>query len=142
MKSKPITAQVAIITGGGTGIGRAFAEALSAAGATVVISSRREDVLQKTARDLNLKLNAERVFPHACDILDRNQIQAMVSSVYERLGSIDILINNAGLAVPETVEAITEIGWDTVMDTNLRSVMRLCREVLPHMIAKDFGDIV
>ena len=142
MKTKPLSKQVAIITGGGTGIGRGFAQALSAAGASVVICSRREHVLQNTANELNSELDSERVFPWACDILDHEQIETMISSVFQRFGSIDILINNAGLAVPETIEAITEIGWDTVMGTNLRSVMLLGRAVLPHMIAEDFGDIV
>jgi len=66
----------------------------------------------------------------------------LVAEVFRQWGSIDVLINNAGLAVPETVAAITETGWNTVMDTNLRSVMQLVRVVLPHMIADDFGDIV
>ena len=142
MKTKQLQEQVAIITGGGTGIGRALAEALAAAGTKVVIASRREDMLRQTAAELNRNNNAERVFAYPVDILDRDQIEALVKQVFDRFGSIDILINNAGLAVPETVEAITEVGWDTVLETNLRSVMRLVRAVLPHMIADDFGDIV
>jgi|SRR5438876_4514063 len=142
MKTKPLSQQVAIITGGGTGIGRAFAEALADAGAKVVIASRREDVLRQTAAELNGQLDAESVFPYACDILDRDQIDTLVTEVFKRWGAIDILINNAGLAVPETVEAITETGWNTVLDTNLRSVMQLVRAVLPHMMAADFGDII
>lgn len=142
MKTKLLSEQVAILTGGGTGIGRAFADALAAAGAKVVIASRKEDVLRQTAEELNAKYGAERVFPYACEILDRDQIESLASSVFQRWNSIDILINNAGLAVPETVEAITETGWNTVLDTNLRSVMQLTRAVLPHMIADDFGDVV
>jgi NADP-dependent 3-hydroxy acid dehydrogenase YdfG len=62
--------------------------------------------------------------------------------VYERWQSIDVLVNNSGLAVPERVEEITDEGWDTVMETNLRGVMQLVQAVLPHMRANDFGDIV
>ena len=142
MKTKPLSEQVAIVTGGGSGIGRAFAEALAAEKVKVVIASRREDVLHQTAAELNGALDAEYVFPVGCDILDQKQIEDLVTSVFKRLGSIDILINNAGLAVPETVEAITETGWNTVLDTNLRSVMQLVRSVLPHMMAEDFGDII
>ncbi len=142
MKTKSLSEQVAIITGGGTGIGRAFAQALAAEKVKVVIASRREDVLHQTAAELNDGLNAEYVFPVGCDILDQGQIEDLVTSVFKRWGSIDILINNAGLAVPETVEAITETGWNTVLDTNLRSVMQLVRSVLPHMMAEDFGDII
>ncbi len=142
MKTKPFSEQIAIVTGGGTGIGRAFAEALAQAETTVVIASRREEVLKQTAAELNTKFSAERIVPFGCDVLDRDQIEALVSFAFERWNCIDILINNAGLAVPETVEAITETGWSTVLDTNLRSVMQLTRAMLPHMMAEDFGDIV
>src|SRR5712672_1399422 len=135
MKNKPFSDQVALVTGGGTGIGRAFTEALALAGARVVIASRREDVLGHTAHQLNLKLGAERVFPYVFDISDRHQIQALVGHVIQERGAIDVLINNSGLAVPETVDQITEAGWDKVMDTNLRGVMQLARAVLPFMIA-------
>ena len=142
MKTKPLAKQVAIVTGGGTGIGRALTEALAAAEVKVVIASRREDVLSRTVSEVNAGCNAERVFSYPCDILDCVQIESLVDYVFKRFGSIDVLINNAGLAVPETVEAISETAWDTVLDTNVRSVMRLVRAVLPHMVADDFGDIV
>lgn len=142
LKTKLLTEQVALITGGGTGIGRAFAEALAAAGTRVAIASRREDVLHRTADEINEKLNSERVFPHVFDIRHRAQIEALVNIVTERWHGVDILVNNSGLAVPETVEQVTEEGWDTVMDTNLRGVMQLVRVVLPQMVANDFGDIV
>src|SRR6266436_5188149 len=141
-KTKPISDQVALVTGGGTGIGRALTEALAAAGARVVIASRREDVLLRTAEEINLKLGAERAFPCVFDIRERRLIDALVSQVIEQHGALDVLVNNSGLAVPETVDQITEAGWDKVMDTNLRGVMQLVRAVLPFMIANEFGDIV
>jgi 3-oxoacyl-[acyl-carrier protein] reductase len=142
MKTKAFSNQVALITGGGTGIGRAFTETLAGAGATVVIASRRENILSETARELNLKFASERVFPYAFDIRERREVDALVGHVIERHGALDILINNSGLAVPETADQMTEEGWDRVMDTNLRGVMRLVRAALPHMIANEFGDIV
>jgi 3-oxoacyl-[acyl-carrier protein] reductase len=141
-KTKPFTEQIAIITGGGTGIGRAFGEALVRAGATVVIASRREETLRRTASELNATAGAERVHAYAFDVRDRAQTESLVSYTVERFGSIDVLINNAGLAVPETVVEITDEGWDTVMDTNLRGAMWLVRAALPHMLAQDFGDVV
>jgi 3-oxoacyl-[acyl-carrier protein] reductase len=142
VKTKFFKEQVAIITGGGTGIGRAFCEALSGAGARVVIASRREEKLRQTADELNAKLKSERIYQYAFDIRDRAQTDALVRYTMERFGSIDLLINNAGLAVPETVTEITDEGWDTVMDTNLRGAMWLVRAALPHMIAASFGDVV
>ena len=133
---------MAIITGGGTGIGRAFTEALASAGTKVVIASRRRDVLSRTAAEINATLAAERVFPYEFDIRERAQVEELIADVFGRWQCIDVLINNSGLAVPETVEEITDDGWDTVMETNLRGVMQLVRAVLPHMRANDFGDIV
>ncbi len=141
-KTKPLSDQIALVTGGGSGIGRAFTEALARAGARVVIASRREDVLRNTAEELNGKCGAERVFPYAFDIRDRRQIDALIDHVVGKWKSIDLLINNSGLAVPETVDQITEDGWDKVIETNLRGVMQLVRAALPHMIKNDFGDIV
>jgi len=142
LKNKPISDQVALVTGGGTGIGRAFTEALATAGARVIIASRREDVLRHTAEELNLKLGAERVFPYAFNIRERKLIDALVGHIVAEHKALDILINKSGLAVPETADQITEEGWDKVMDTNLRGVMQLVRAALPFMIANEFGDIV
>ena len=140
--SKRLTDQVALVTGGGTGIGRAFAEALATSGTRVVIASRREEALQRTASELNQKCGAECVFPYAFDIRDCAQIDSLVRNTIERWQSLDVLVNNSGLAVPETVDQISDEGWDKVMETNLRGVMQLVRATLPHMIKNDFGDIV
>jgi len=142
LRTRPLIEQVALVTGGGTGIGRAFAEALAAAGVRVVIASRREEVLKRTAGELNRKFDAERLDTHLVDLRDLAQIDLLVNDVIERYQSLDVLINNSGLAVPETVDQMTEDGWDKVIETNLRSVMQLVRAVLPHMIKHDFGDIV
>ena len=141
-KTKQFSDQVALVTGGGTGIGRAFVEQLALGGVQVVIASRRKDVLQETADEINELVGWERVFPYVFDIRDRVQIDSLVSYVIERWRALDVLVNNSGLAVPETVDQISESGWDTVMDTNLGGAMRLVRAALPHMIANEFGDIV
>jgi len=142
MIDKQISQQLAIVTGGGTGIGRSFSEALAAAGARVAIASRREAVLRAAADEINATVGAERVFPFVFDIRDRGQIESLVKEVIERWQTIDLLINNSGLAVPESVEAVTEEGWNKVMDTNLCGVAQLVRAVLPQMTKNDFGDIV
>jgi len=142
MKTKPLSEQVALITGGGTGIGRAFAEALAGAGSRVVIASRRRDVLRRTADEMNEAVKSELVFPYHFDIRDREQTEELAADVFNRWQAIDVLVNNSGLAVPETVDEITDDGWNTVMDTNLCGVMQLVRAVLPFMRRNDFGDIV
>jgi NADP-dependent 3-hydroxy acid dehydrogenase YdfG len=142
MKTKALSEQVAIVTGGGSGIGRAFAEALATAGARVVIASRRTDVLRRAADEINNDLGVELVSSYEFDVRDRSQAEKLVTDVYRRWQAIDVLINNSGLAVAETIEGMTDDGWETVMDTNLRGVMQLVRATLPFMRKNDFGDIV
>jgi meso-butanediol dehydrogenase / (S,S)-butanediol dehydrogenase / diacetyl reductase len=142
LKTKPFSGQVALVTGGGTGIGRAFAGALASAGARVVIASRSEDVLRRTADELNAGVGAERVYTYAFDVRVREQCEALVRHTAERFGSLDVLVNNSGLAVPETVEEITDEGWETVLSTNLKGAMWLVRAALPLMAAQEFGDVV
>ena len=141
-KTKPFSEQVALVTGGGSGIGRAFTEALATAGARVVIASRREDVLKQTSEEFNQVLGSERVFLYKIDIRDASQIGELVQYIIDRWRTLDVLVNNSGLAVPETVDQITEDGWDKVIETNLRAAMQLVRAVLPHMVRNDFGDVV
>ena len=140
MKTKPLSQQVAIVTGGGTGIGRAFTEALANVGVKVIIASRKNEILQRTANEINRSIGVARVFTHAFDIRDSGQIESLINFVVDRDRTIDILINNSGLAVAETVEEISDEGWEKVLQTNLRGVMQLVRGV--HMMKEDFGDIV
>lgn len=141
-KTKPFSEQVALVTGGGTGIGRAFTQGLALFGVSVVIASRRKEVLENTASDVNELVGWERVFPYACDLRDRLQMDSLVTYIIDRWRTLDVLVNNSGLAVPETVDQISEDGWDTVMETNLRAAMQLVRAVLPYMVKNDFGDVV
>src|ERR1041385_8843762 len=142
LKTKPFSEQVALVTGGGTGIGRAFTSALANAGARVCIASRSERVLLRTADELNSAVGAERVFTYALDVRAREQCEAVVRHTFERFGSLDVLVNNSGLAVPETVEEITEEGWDTVLETNLKGTMWLLRAAPPFLTGADFRAIV
>jgi meso-butanediol dehydrogenase / (S,S)-butanediol dehydrogenase / diacetyl reductase len=142
LRNKPLPEQVALVTGGGTGIGRAFAEALSGAGARVLIASRREEVLRRAAEEMNAACGAERVFPYAFDVRSRRQCERLIAYAVEKFGSLDVLVNNSGLAVPETIEEISAEGWDEVLETNLKGAMWLVRAALPRMTERDFGDVV
>jgi NAD(P)-dependent dehydrogenase (short-subunit alcohol dehydrogenase family) len=141
-KTKQLSEQVALVTGGGTGIGRAFTSALAGAGARVCIASRSGTALRRTADELNSAAGAERVFTYAFDVRVRDECEGLVRHCVEQFGSLDVLVNNSGLAVPETVEEITDEGWETVLQTNLKGAMWLVRAALPVMTAQDFGDIV
>jgi 3-oxoacyl-[acyl-carrier protein] reductase len=143
MIQKPLNQQVALVTGGGTGIGRAFTEALLENRIrAVIIASRRKEVVDATANEFNQRFNHQQVLPYAFDIRSRAETENLVKYAVEKFGTIDILINNSGLAVPETVENITVEGWEKVLETNLRGAMWLTQLVLPRMLEQDFGDIV
>jgi len=143
MKTKDFSQQSALVTGGATGIGRAFTEVLLAGEiGAVIIASRRQNVLDEAARELNLKFGAGRVVPYAFDIRSRAETENLVRFALEKCGAIDVLINNSGLAVPETVTEISDAGWDTVLETNLRGAMWLAQMLLPRMLEQDFGDII
>lgn len=142
LRTKQFSEQVAVITGGGTGIGRAFAEALAGAGVRVCIASRREEVLRRAAEEINGLAGRELAHPYAFDVRDRAQCESLVTHTVERFGAVDLLVNNSGLAVPETVDEMSESGWDKVMETNLKGAMWLVRAALPHMTRQDFGDVV
>ena len=107
----------------------------------MVIASRRRDVLDNASRDLNAA-HGPRVHPFAFDIRDRQQADDLVADTINKFGAVDLLINNSGLAVPETVTGITDSGWDEVLETNLRGAVWLTQLVLPKMFEQDFGDIV
>lgn len=135
--------QTALITGGGSGIGRAFARALCEAGfGTVLIASRRKDVISQTCSELQAEFPGQRLLAYPFDIRDRQQTESLMRYATDVVGGVDVLINNSGLAIPETVESISDQGWDTVLDTNLRGAMWLTQLVLPGMVAQNFGDIV
>jgi 3-oxoacyl-[acyl-carrier protein] reductase len=143
MKNKFLKEQTALITGGATGIGRAFVEALLENNIrAVIIASRRREILDEAANELNQKFGSERVFPYAFDLRIREQTENLVKYAIDNFGSVDLLINNSGLAVPETVTEITEEGWDKVLETNLRGAMWLTQLLLPPMLEQDFGDVV
>ena len=108
----------------------------------VVIASRRRDALEAAAAGINELTGQERVYTYEFDVRVREQCEALVSHCVERFGSLDVLVNNSGLAVPETVEEITEEGWETVLTTNLKGAMWLVRAALPVMAGREFGDIV
>jgi 3-oxoacyl-[acyl-carrier protein] reductase len=143
VKQKPFNEQTALITGGATGIGRSFAEALLEKGIkAVIIASRRREVVDGAANELNQKYGGERVFPYSFDVRNREQTEGLAKYAVGRFGAVDVLINNSGLAVPETATEITQAGWDKVLETNLRGAMWLTQLLLPRMIEQDFGDIV
>lgn len=131
--------QVALITGGGTGIGRAIAHELASLGATVVIGARRRAPLESTVQEILAaggKANATTV-----DIRQQGQIEDMVASIIQDHGRIDLLVNNAGGQFPAPAEQISPNGWRTVVDLNLNGTFMVTRQVFNAWMG-DHGGVV
>ncbi len=113
------TSKIAIVTGGGTGIGRAIARALGAAGYTVVISGRRADVLEKAAAELGKETGAE-YLAVSTDVGDRASVKSLFDQVSAKYGRLDLLVNNAGINVPNVpMEELSFEHWNAIVAANL-----------------------
>lgn len=132
-----LNGQTAWITGGGTGIGAAGARALAEAGATVVVSGRREAPLNLVAEEIRAAGGQARVL--ALDTSDPQAVQAAA----DQIGTVDILVASAGLNVPERdLGRLTNDGWDKVVNVNLNGVFYCARAVLPGMRERGVGTLV
>jgi 3-oxoacyl-[acyl-carrier protein] reductase len=132
--------KVAIVTGGSRGIGKAVAIALAKKGYNVVICSRNKDELNKAKEELE-KFNVK-VLAIKCDVRHYKQVKNLVKKTIKEFGRIDILINNAGIALKKNVVDMSEEEWDNVIDTNLKGPFLFTKEVLPFMIRQKSGCIV
>ncbi|SDY11537.1 SDR family NAD(P)-dependent oxidoreductase [Salimicrobium album] len=135
------TGKTAIVTGGGSGIGKTVAEGLSESGATVAIVGRTLEKTEAAAREIHDK-TGNTVKGYQGDVTDSGGIQKFLSNIYDDFGQIDILVNNAGTLVPGTVEDLDEQGWDQVMETNAKSIFFTTQAVLPYMKEQNYGRII
>lgn len=133
--------RVAWITGGGSGIGLAGAEALAAEGWRVVVSGRRADVLDGVVRGIAGR--GGEAFACVLDVGDAAQVAAVAGQILDRHGRIDCLVNSAGINVPKRSWAdVTLEGWDQVVDINLNGLMYCIHAVLPAMRQQRDGCII
>lgn len=124
------TDHVAIVTGGGSGIGAATAHRLAREGATVVVTGRTQEKLEKTAADAG---GPGTVVPRVVDASDESAIAALVDDVVREYGHLDTLVNNAAVARPGTVEDVDAATWREVMATDVDGVFFASRAALPHL---------
>jgi NAD(P)-dependent dehydrogenase (short-subunit alcohol dehydrogenase family) len=135
------TEQVALITGGGRGLGRAFAEALAQAGVTVALVARSENELRDVAQ--TIEQAGGRALTFAADVTDRQAIEQVVAEIEQRLGRIDLLINSADSfrALGLIAESDPDDWWREV-EINVRGPFLCTRAVLPGMVARGRGRII
>lgn len=129
--------KVGIVTGAGTGIGRACAIALANEGARLALAGRRKDRIQQLADELG-----DRVVAVACDVTRPDEINRLLGQTADRFGELNFLVNNAGVLRPGTAEQVTEDDWDLTFNTNVRSVWLLSRAVLPNLRKAGGGSII
>jgi NAD(P)-dependent dehydrogenase (short-subunit alcohol dehydrogenase family) len=141
LKLFDLTGKAALVTGGSKGLGKAMARGLAEAGADVMISSRHESELQPALAEI-LQGTGRRGHYLVADMSRRRDVAALAKAAIERLGHVDILINNAGTNQPQPSDQIRDDDWDRVLEINLSSVMMLTRALIPQMKARRWGRII
>ncbi len=135
--------RVIIITGGGTGLGKAMALTLAGAGADIVLAARRREPLEETAGEVRALGRRALVVP--TDVADSAAVNRMVAQTLTEMGRLDILINNAGIVRGEQrkpIWDITDADWRLGMDTNLTGSFYCCRAVGKHFVSQKSGKVI
>ena len=132
--------RVALVTGASGDIGAAIAGGLAAAGATMALSGRSVERLERVGAAISGAGHAHMLFP--ADLAESGAPQRLATHVAEQLGRIDILVNCAGMNRRQPIATVSEENFDAIMSANLRSAFLLSQAVLPHMIAQGGGKIV
>jgi NAD(P)-dependent dehydrogenase (short-subunit alcohol dehydrogenase family) len=132
--------KIALITGGGTGIGAGIARKFAHEGAQVVICGRREAQLKETADAIDH--DGGEILYCIADVSSQKDIQEMMQTIELKFGIVDILVNNAGVYIPDDVTSTSEEEWDRVMDIDAKGVYLMSKAVLPKMLTKGKGKII
>ncbi|PEN12533.1 oxidoreductase [Longibacter salinarum] len=135
-----LSGKSAIVTGASSGIGEATARRLAAEGAGIALAARRTDRLE----DLQAEIEADggEAIVVATDVTDREQVQALADATLAAFGSIDILINNAGVMPLSFIKNLHEDEWEQMVDVNVKGVLHCVGAVLPTMLEQESGHIV
>ena len=135
-----LTGKVALVTGGGRGLGEAICRMLGAEGAIAIVADIREELAETIA--LEIQADGGKAKAIRLDICDEHQVEAAVTQIVSEFGRLDILINNAGTDVTLPVDELTIAEWDRVLAVNLRAPFVLSKQVLPTMQQQKHGHIV
>jgi len=141
MTAGNLCGRTALVTGGSRGIGAAISKALAEAGAAVAINYRERDDAAKQLADILRKTGVHAITVQA-DVSQTDAVAKMVQIVKSEFGAIDILINNAGIAITRGIDDLSEADFDRTISVNLKSVFLCTQAILPMMRAKKWGRIV
>ena len=135
-----LTGKVAVVTGASSGLGAQAALCYAEAGADVAILARRVEKLEEVKE--NILKTGRRVLAVECDVTDEESVKRAVNKVLEEFGHIDILLNNAGVAVRGGVDSLSVEDWDKSFNTNVKGMFLMSKYVVPGMIMQQYGKIV
>jgi NAD(P)-dependent dehydrogenase (short-subunit alcohol dehydrogenase family) len=133
--------KTALITGAGTGIGKGIAAALAQQGANLALCGRRKEPLERTAEELERTSSVKALLVQA-DVSAEEEVNFLVEKTLQEFGTIDILINNAGISGGSPIHEHSVEEWDKIIAINLRGPFLLARAVLPHMRSRRSGHII
>ena len=136
----PLSDKVALVTGGSRGIGKAIVARLAALGAAVAFCGRDSTTLESTANEL--RASGARLLALRADVTNSADVSALVAHAESSLGPISILVNNAGMGLFGPVHEKSEQDWDTLFNTNVKSLFLVCKAVSPGMMQRQSGDII
>lgn len=136
-----LSGKVAIVTGGSEGIGRAAARALAREGARVVVCARREDALERAAREVSEETGGD-VHPVAADVRVAGDLERLVAAAVDRFGRLDVVVNNAGTSRAAAFDAVTDAVWQEDLELKLFAAIRLVRLALPHLRRAGGGSVI
>ncbi len=135
-----LSGKVALITGGGTGIGRACALLFAREGAAVAIAGRRKGPLEAAARDIDAA--GGRALAITCDVVNGKSVESALASTVKEFGGLHIVVNNAGAVVVAAADETSDEDWDNVVASNLTGTFKVSRAALPYLRAAGGGTIV
>lgn len=132
--------KVAVVTGASSGLGADAAKAYAEAGANVALLARRKEKIEQIAKEIEAL--GVKALPVQCDVSNEESVKVAIEKVIETFGKIDILLNNAGVAVRGGVDTLSQEDWDKSMDVNVKGIYLVSKYVIPHMKENKYGKVV
>jgi NAD(P)-dependent dehydrogenase (short-subunit alcohol dehydrogenase family) len=135
-----LTSKTAVVIGGTSGIGLTLAKGLAIAGANVIPSGRRRELVESVASEI--KKTGRGSLAMSCDVADRSSLQAVLEAACAEFGKVDILVNCAGITQRTPTLDVKQGDWNAILETNLNGTLRACQVFGRHMVERQYGRII
>ncbi|TPM98243.1 SDR family NAD(P)-dependent oxidoreductase [Mesorhizobium sp. B2-1-3A] len=134
--------KTALVTGASRGIGRALAKGLAEAGFDVAVTDLPSQAAELAVTKAEIEAAGRKAYVYMMDVSKKHEIEATAQALLAAAGSIDVLVNNAGILKPSLLQDLDEASWDAHFDINAKGVLMMCQAVLPHMRARRSGRVI